>query len=200
MKKILVSLVVMAVFGAASCTTANEATTKEVRRKAAVLIVPGQVQDPEINEISSALNGIGFTVTLASVDGKEITGIEGGTYMPDTTVDTIVEADYDVIVGIGGYGVFDILENATIISLFQDFYAAGKYTTAICGSSAILANAGLLEGKQATTFPYEPLIKALTDNGAKYIDTEVAIAGKIITGNGPGASVAFANALVEALK
>ena len=45
----------------------------------------------------------------------------------------------------------------------------------------------------------QPVIDALTKNGANYLDQLVVVSGKIITGNGPGASEAFAKALVSAL-
>jgi protease I len=115
-------------------------------------------------------------------------------------INEVQEQDYEVIVGIGGMGIFDILENEEIINLFREFHDAGKYTTAICGSSAILANAGLLNGVEATTYPNDMLINILKDNGAIYIDKTVVVSGKIITGNGPDASIAFGEALVSALK
>ena len=169
--------------------------------KKALLIIPDRdVQETELSETRKSLEGIGFKVVIASPEGKEVNGMSGGSYIPDLAVGKAVESDYTFVACIGGMGVFDTLENQEIIALVQEFYNNGKYTTAICGSTAILANAGLLEGIEATTFPNEVFVSTLKKNGAVYIDKEVVVSGKIITANGPGASAAFGETLARIMK
>lgn len=175
-------------------------TSNKEKSLNALLIIPStEVQDFELNETRSILEKAGISVTVASVEGEDVTGMLGGTFTPDMKVSDTVESDYDMITLIGGNGVFGIFENQDIISKAQEFNKADKYVTAICGSAAILGNAGLLDGIEATCFPYQPIIDQLVNNGAKYIDQTVVTSGKIITGNGPDASTAFADELVKAL-
>lgn len=69
---------------------------------------------------------------------------------------------------------------------------------AIRAAPGILANAGVLEGINATCYPYEPISELLTSKGANYVDETVVVQGDIITGNGPEASTAFGQALATA--
>lgn len=72
-----------------------------------------------------------------------------------------------------------------------------KVLGAICIAPVILANAKVLEGKNATVFPDGADV--LKQNGANYIDVNVIVDGKIITGNGPEAAEDFGRALVKLL-
>ena len=73
---------------------------------------------------------------------------------------------------------------------------------AICISPALLAKAGVLEGKKATVWS-RPLnkepINILKRNGAIYEAKAVVVDGKIVTGNGPEAAEEWAEALIEVL-
>jgi protease I len=71
---------------------------------------------------------------------------------------------------------------------------------AICLAPKILANAGILEGKNATVFPDSESIAYLESKGATYTEEEVPRDGNIITASGPEASEAFADAVVAAAK
>ena len=66
---------------------------------------------------------------------------------------------------------------------------------AICAAPSVVAELGLFEGRQATCHPdFESKMA-----GAKLIGGSVAIDGNIITGQGLGATFAFALTLVTEL-
>ena len=75
--------------------------------------------------------------------------------------------------------------------------AAEKYTAAICAAPRVLAKAGLLDGKRATSYPGSLDINSVP--GLEYVDQPVVTDGKVITSRGPGTAMDFALELIEAL-
>lgn len=174
------------------------ASIPEGKTNSAVLVIPAkEVQDTELTETKRALEEAGVKVTVAAPTNEPVNGMLGGSFTPDIDIASIDPAKYDLIACIGGMGIFDIWADPVYIEKVQAFYNDGKYVTAICGASGVLANAGVLKGVEATCFPYDPIIQLLKDNGAVYTDKTVVVSGKIITGNGPDASVPFGKALAE---
>ena len=74
-----------------------------------------------------------------------------------------------------------------------DFANQGNNVAAICASPMVLGGLGLLEGKNAISYPgFEQYLK-----GATLVDQPVVVDGNIITGKGPGLTFDFALQLVE---
>jgi len=164
-----------------------------------LMIYPSdQVEDNEYTITKTALESAGFNVVTANTSGRSATGMHGGTFLPDMNVSDVNAENYDMLVTIGGNGIFGDLENTDYIALVADFASAEKLTTGICGSTAIMAKSGIFEGIRATTFPYDPLIDILKANGADYVNESVVVSGNVITGNGPDAAAEFAVAIVKA--
>jgi 4-methyl-5(b-hydroxyethyl)-thiazole monophosphate biosynthesis len=104
--------------------------------------------------------------------------------------------DYDMVVLPGGLPGADNLENdARVIDLLGEMAAAEKYTTAICAAPKVLAHAGLLDGKRATSFP------GVLDSasGMDYQEQPVVMDGKVITSRGPGTAMDFALEIIKVL-
>ena len=68
---------------------------------------------------------------------------------------------------------------------------------AICNASSVLAEAGLLQGLEATSYPDRAA--HLRARGATWCDTPVVRADRVLTGRDPAASAPFAQTLLEAL-
>jgi protease I len=98
---------------------------------------------------------------------------------------------------VGGGGSREYFDSPVAHTLAQSFYSHGKVTSAICIAPAILANAGLLKEKKATSFPSSE--SALKSKGAVFTKDDVVVDGKIITGVGPEAARRFGEKLVEVL-
>jgi 4-methyl-5(b-hydroxyethyl)-thiazole monophosphate biosynthesis len=61
----------------------------------------------------------------------------------------------------------------------------------------VLAHAGLLDGKRATSYPGALDIERVP--GMEYLETAVVTDGRVITSRGPGTAMDFALVLIETL-
>ena len=130
-------------------------------------------------------------VVTAGLDEQPVCASRGMVLVPDMTLERALLQDYDMIVLPGGLpGADNLRDDERIIERLRSMSAAGKYTAAICAAPKVLAHAGLLQGKRATSFP-----GALeTDHipGLEYQERAVVMDGKVITSRGPGTAMDFA--------
>jgi len=165
--------------------------------KILIVIAPEGYQDIEYNTPKEILQKAGYEVVTTST--KEVAkGSLGGETKVDLTLDKVNLEDYIAVAFIGGPGSHIYFDYKPALKLAQDFYNAGKLTAAICAAPSILANAGLLNGKTATSF--EGQFQNLKDKGAAVTPSPVAQDGIIITANGPSAAKLFGEKIVEVLK
>ncbi|MBL0226865.1 MAG: DJ-1/PfpI family protein [Geobacteraceae bacterium] len=135
-------------------------------------------------------------VVLAGLHPGPVTSARKISVLPDATIDSVSSDGFDMIVLPGGQPGTDNLNNdPRIHRLLADFQASGKLIGAICAAPIILAAAGLLSGRRATSYPsYSTKL-----DGAVYEDRTVVTDGNIMTSQGPGTTIAFALAIVSRL-
>jgi protein deglycase len=155
-------------------------------------------EEIEAVTIVDLLRRAGIEVRTAALGDPQVTGSHGMTVAADMTLDSAVVADYDMIVLPGGMPGADHLKNdARVVELLQRFAAEGRYTAAICAAPGVLAHAGLLEGRQATSFP--GFLREDSATGLQLSEAPVVVDGKIVTSRGPGTAIEFGLALIELL-
>jgi len=159
-------------------------------------------RDEEYFVPKQILEEAGIEVKTASNQKGRAIGADGGEVEIDLLLSEVNPAELAAVVFIGGPGCLENLDNESSYKVVQETVAQGKILASICISPTILAKAGVLNGKKATVWS-SPLdkgpVKILEDNGAIYQDRAVVVDGKIITGNGPGASREFGEKIVEVL-
>jgi protease I len=166
-------------------------------KKVLMVIASNNFRDEEYSEPRKALEDAGARVTVACSTLITAKGKLGLEVRPDILLSKAKESDYDGIVFVGGGGSKEYFESPVAHKLAQGFYNNGKLTSAICIAPAILANAGLLKTKKATSFPSsEETLKA---KGAVFTGNDVESDGRIVTGVGPEAAGKFGKKLVEVL-
>lgn len=140
----------------------------------------------------------GIDVVCAGLDDRPVTASRGVVLVPDTTLDAVMNETFDMVVlpG-GGPGAERLGEDGRILDLLQRMAAAGQYTAAICAAPKVLARAGLLAGKAATSYP--GALESVGGGGARLRTEPVVTDGKVITSRGPGTAMDFALHLVETL-
>lgn len=167
-------------------------------KKVLMVIAPKDFRDAEYVEPREAIEASGAEVKTASIQGGVAVGAEGTKVQIDLTVSQANVEDYDAVAFIGGPGMVEIISDDSLQVLAKKFYDAGKLTAAICVAPAILAKAGILNGRQATA--WSGAKGDLEAGGASYTGGAVAVDGKIITASGPAAAREFGEKIVEALR
>jgi protease I len=126
----------------------------------------------------------------------------GGQVNVQTTVEQLCSKDLQGIVVVGGMGSPDHLwNNEALLKLLAETAKQGKVVAGICLSGAVLANAGVLQGKQATVWACPESLQALEQGKAQYCEGQhVVIDDNTITADGPEAATEFGTAVSAALQ
>ncbi len=153
-------------------------------------------EEIEAVTIINILRRAGIEVLSAGLDGQPVKASRGVTLLADATLDEALRQEFDMVVLPGGQpGTNNLNADPRIIALLRDMAAKGKYTCAICAAPLVLGHAGLLQGKQATSYPGS----LDATSGATLSAAPVVRDGKVITSRGPGAALDFSLELVETL-
>lgn len=156
-------------------------------------------EELEAVTIIDLLRRADIEVCVAGLNDGPVTMSRGTTIVPDASLAEVCDDDFDMIVLPGGLPGADHLDNdSRVHELLRSMADRGKYIGAICAAPKVLANAGLLDGKQATSYPGfldiadRPQVRST--GGAVERD------GNIITSRGPGTAMDFGLSLIEALE
>ncbi len=141
----------------------------------------------------------GITVTTCGLDDQPVKASRGITIIPDTSIDKVLNQSFDLIVLPGGLpGADHLRDNAQIQTLLKKQSADNKYIAAICAAPKALAQAGVLEGKKATSFP--GVLAALNNPNINITENAVEIDGNVVTSRSAGTAMEFALSLIELLE
>ncbi|HOF40005.1 MAG TPA: DJ-1/PfpI family protein [Candidatus Hydrogenedentes bacterium] len=139
-----------------------------------------------------------FDVVTASLGDEAVEAAHGVSILADCTLDEALEKEYDMVVLPGGLPGADYLDNdARIHQLLKKTAESGRFVGAICAAPKVLANARLLDGKKATSYP--GFVDKMDLPTTTYTGSAVETDGKVITSRGPGTAMDFALAIIEAL-
>jgi 4-methyl-5(b-hydroxyethyl)-thiazole monophosphate biosynthesis len=166
----------------------------------AIVLVPLAQGCEELEAVTvvDLLRRAAIEVITAGLDEKPVRASRGMLLVPDMTLEQALNHDYDMIVLPGGLpGADNLREDDRLIKKLQEMSAAGKYTAAICAAPRVLAHAGLLHNKRATSFP--GALDVASVPGLDYREAAVVRDGKVITSRGPGTAMDFALILIELL-
>jgi len=155
-------------------------------------------EELEAVTIIDLLRRANIEVVTAGLNSDPVKASRNTVLLPDTTLDEALKHDYDMVVLPGGQpGATHLEQDPRILQFLRKMNKAGKYTAAICAAPKVLAVAGLLDGKRATSFPgslnreQHPTVR---------IESRAVIAdGKVITSRGPGTAMDFALELIQIL-
>lgn len=96
----------------------------------------------------------------------------------------------DVIVIPGGWGTEKLMKDPIIMDWIRKTHVASRWTTSVCTGSLLLASAGVLKDKEATS--HWTTIDQLSSFGAIPTQKRVVKAGKIVTSAGVSAGIDMA--------
>jgi len=167
-------------------------------KKAVLIVASKNFRDEELFDTKRALENAGIQTIIASSKTGAVTGMLGGSAEATIGVEEIIVDNYDAIIFIGGSGAKEYFNNKTALQIARQAAEKKKVLAAICIAPSVLANAGVLEGKKATSFSSEA--GNLRRAKAVYTGSGVERDGLIITGSGPAAATKFGQTIVNALK
>jgi 4-methyl-5(b-hydroxyethyl)-thiazole monophosphate biosynthesis len=154
-------------------------------------------EDIEAVTIIDILRRAGAEVTVASVDGLQVTMSRGIRITADALITDCADRTYDLIALPGGIpGAEHLRDSDVLTDLLKSQHREGRLYAAICASPAVvLTHHGLLQGKHAACYP--SFADQLENREAA--DRAVVEDGQAITSRGVGTAIPFALKLAEKL-
>ncbi len=146
---------------------------------------------PAVNVLTT-----GFHPTVAGRFGLKIS--------PDIPFNDLDPSDFQALVLPGGFHShgFDEAYDSRIHAIARSIHQNNGFIATMCVGVLPIADAGLLEGKKATTYPYSRYhdnFNRLKINGAIAQDRNVVLDNRIISCRGPGSSLEAVYLLMECL-
>ena len=156
-------------------------------------------EELEAITVVDLLRRAGIQVVTAGLDDLPVKGSRGSVLIPDFSLDKVSTDTFDMIVLPGGLpGADNLNADERIHRILQKMASESKYICAICAAPRVLAAAGLLNNKKATSFPGALDGCELVD--FTYLEEPVVIDGNIVTSRGPGTAMDFTLDLIELLE
>jgi transcriptional regulator GlxA family with amidase domain len=91
-----------------------------------------------------------YVVDIVGLNSEPIKALNGTRFMPDETIHTAL-GDYDTVLVAGSPGIRDYEENPELIEWLVARARQARRVGATCTGAFLLAHAGLLDGRRATT-------------------------------------------------
>jgi 4-methyl-5(b-hydroxyethyl)-thiazole monophosphate biosynthesis len=155
-------------------------------------------EEIEAVTVVDVLRRAGITVVTAGLDAGPVKASRGTVLVPDTTLADATQQTFDMVVLPGGQpGTDNLGRDPRISELITSMARQEKYVCAICAAPKVLAQAGVLSGRRATSFPGS--LEKLGRTDITLTESAVEKDGRVITSRGPGTAMDFALELVEVL-
>ena len=169
-------------------------------KRLAALVFPGF----ELLDLFGPLELFGFLdreieITIVSEHGGPVASAQGPRVMTDQTLDQ--GSDYDLILVPGGRGTRAEVRNQPLLRWIGNAGKEAEIVMSVCTGAALLASAGLLDGRRATTnkiaFKWVARTAKQTDwiACARWVED-----GKFWTSSGVSAGMDMALAVIERLQ
>lgn len=165
--------------------------------KALVFLAPG-FEEIEVSTIVDVLRRCDVMVTVAGLVPGQMEGSHGMKFSADIIIGEVKGSDFDAVVCPGGgLGSDNLRKSKTVLSIIKDAFGSNKLVAAICAAPAVLADAGILEGRFCTIYP--GMEAELQKGGGKPKRETVVVDGNVVTSMGPATALPFALKLGEKL-
>ncbi|WP_312906707.1 DJ-1 family glyoxalase III [Tissierella praeacuta] len=128
--------------------------------------------------------------TVSITEDNKVKGVHDIVVIADKVINSINDINsYDAVIIPGGLpGATNLRDNHKVIDIVKKANRNGKLVAAICAGPIVLEKAGVIHGKNVTSYPgfEDELMSGI------YIDDSVVRDCNIITAKGPALAVEFA--------
>ena len=164
-------------------------------KKVAVMLATGY-EEGESLFVVDIIRHAGFVCDSVSINGPQVTGCHNITALADVEFDGSLDG-YDAVVVPGGMpGASNLAECDAFVAALRKMFDEGKLICSICAGPMSLDRAGILDGRTFTCFPTR---KDSVGTKGTWVDELVVQDGNVLTSQGPGTTLHFAYAVVDAL-
>ena len=153
------------------------ATTDLTGRRVLAIVTNYGVEQDELVVPARELRDAGATVVVAAQSTEPVETLVGDkdpgeSVRPDTTIADVDASDFDLLLVPGGTINADTLrQDDQAVALVQAFASSGRPVAAICHGPWALVEAGLVEGKELTSFA--SLATDVRNAGGSWVDRSV---------------------------
>ena len=173
-----------------------------MRSRRAHLAVYDGAAEMEVGHLIGELHtgrftGTAFELVTVAESLEPLTSMGGVRIAPDALLAELDPADSDLLV-MPGAEMWDAGGGEAFAAAAGRFLDAGVPVAAICGATAGLARAGLLDERNHTSASAEYLAMTGYAGGDRYVDERAVVDGDLITA-GPQSPVQFARATLKHL-
>lgn len=119
-------------------------------------------------------------VLLVAEEAGPVKAFNGLRVLPDCTVKNC--PPLDILVVPGGKGRLTAMKNTVLLRFIQERQKTARFITSVCTGAFLLAEAGLLEKKKATT--YHTALAELKEYGVEVVTDKVVRDGGVISAGG----------------
>lgn len=168
-------------------------------KKVAILVANG-FEQVELTSPKEALEQAGAKTYIISPERAQVKGWDednwGDSFDVDVALSEAKAEDYNALLLPGGVINPDVLRTqGEALSFVRDFFKQHKPVAAICHGPWTLIEAGVVEGRQMTS--YKSIQTDLKNAGANWVDEEVVVDQGLVTSRNPDDLPAFNAKLVE---
>lgn len=117
------------------------------------VVGPAEVFSAADGVLASERGGLGraYEIEVVAQGTEPIMTRSGGYGIAPLKTTAQVRGPIDTLMIAGGWGVYDAVEDARLVRWVRSASRRSRRVTSVCSGSFLLAEAGLLEGKRATT-------------------------------------------------
>ncbi|HEY5037940.1 MAG TPA: type 1 glutamine amidotransferase domain-containing protein [bacterium] len=171
-----------------------------VKTKKIALLVGKDFEDMEVMYPLYRLREAGYQVDIIGEDvaGTKYFGKNGYPVVSTLEISKAKSKDYAGLVAPGGWAPDKLRRNPKILKLVSDVDHQGGVIASICHGPWILISAGIMKGKKTTSTP--ALKDDLLNAGAKWVDEEVTVDGRLVTSRKPDDLPAFMREMLKLME
>ncbi len=174
-------------------------TPERLKKAERVLIITADnTEDMEFFYPYYRLTEEGYTVDVATIDGKSFKGKKGYEFKQTSKLESLTPESYALLYIPGGKAPATLRDDKNVVAFVQQFARTGRPIAAICHGPQLLAAADLIRGKKITG--YEGIKEEVEKAGARFSDEALAIDGQFITSRLPGDLPRHLSGVTEALR